>query len=105
MVEEPSMLHAHGSTDRGKGRPTNEDCYGIDQQLRLCVVADGMGGHQAGETAARMAVDTIIEYAANITTTWPFGFDDSMSEASNLLRTAVHVANTRIFEFGSSSRG
>ena len=94
------MLRAHGVTDRGRIRPTNEDCYGIDQELHLCVIADGMGGHRAGEIAARMAVDAVMEYVSRsaVTTTWPFGFDPAISEAGNLLRTAVHVANSRIFE-------
>jgi PPM family protein phosphatase len=94
------MLRAHGVSDRGRIRPTNEDCYGIDHELRLLVIADGMGGHRAGEIAARMAVDAVLEYVGRsaVTTTWPFGFDQSISEAGNLLRTAVHVANARIFE-------
>src|SRR5437867_4220658 len=94
------MLHAHGATDRGRIRATNEDCYGIDHDLRLCVIADGMGGHRAGEVASRMAVDAVMEYVSRsaVTTTWPFGFDPAISEAGNLLKTAVHVANARIFE-------
>lgn len=94
------MLRAHGVTDRGRVRDTNEDCYGIDIELHLCVVADGMGGHRAGEVASRMAVDAVLEYVSRsaVTTTWPFGFDPAISEGGNLLRTAVHVANARIFE-------
>jgi serine/threonine protein phosphatase PrpC len=93
-------MRAYGVTDRGRIRETNEDCYAIDHDLRLVVVADGMGGHRAGEVASRMAVDTVIDYVGRsaVTTTWPFGFDVSFSEASNLLRTAIHVANSRIFE-------
>ncbi len=94
------MACAHGVTDRGRIRATNEDCYGIDHDLQLYVVADGMGGHRAGEVASRMAVDTVLEYVSRsaVTTTWPFGFDASISETGNLLRTAVHVANSRIFD-------
>jgi protein phosphatase len=99
------MLRAHGVTDKGRVRPTNEDCYGIDHHLSLCVVADGMGGHRAGEVASRMAVDAVMEYVSNsaVTTTWPFGYDESISEAGNLLRTAVHVANARIFDAASAA--
>ena len=50
------MLRAFGVTDRGHVRPTNEDCFGIDPDLQLCVIADGMGGHNAGEVASRLAV-------------------------------------------------
>src|SRR5258705_362500 len=34
------MLRAHGVTDKGRVRPSNEDCYGIDHQLSLCVIED-----------------------------------------------------------------
>src|SRR5438477_7350959 len=99
------MLRGYGVTDKGRVRPTNEDCYGIDQQLSLCVIADGMGGHRAGEVASRMAVDAVMEYVSRsaVTTTWPFGFDQAISEAGNLLRTAVHVANARIFDAASTT--
>ena len=56
------MLRAYGSTDKGPLRPTNEDYFGIDEHLGLCILADGMGGHNAGEVAARMAVDAVTEY-------------------------------------------
>jgi serine/threonine protein phosphatase PrpC len=99
------MLRAQGVTDTGRVRPSNEDCFGIDAHLSLCVVADGMGGHRAGEVASRIAVDTVMEYVsrAAVTTTWPFGFDESISEAGNLLRTAVHVANARIFDAAATT--
>ncbi len=99
------MLRAFGVTDRGRVRPTNEDCFGIDSELQLCVIADGMGGHNAGEVASRLAVEAVLEYVANngVTTTWPYGYDSGMSERANLLRTAVQVANTRVFEAAAAS--
>lgn len=99
------MLRAFGVTDRGRVRPTNEDCFGIDADLQLCVIADGMGGHNAGEVASRMAVEVVLDYVANnsVTTTWPYGYDSGLSERANLLRTAVQVANTRVFEAAAAS--
>jgi PPM family protein phosphatase len=99
------MLSAFGVTDRGRIRPTNEDCFGIDPHLQLCVVADGMGGHNAGEVASRMAVETVLDYVANsgVSTTWPYGFDPARSERANLLRTAVEVANARVFEAAAAT--
>ena len=47
---------------QGPLRPINEDCFGIDEPIGLCVLADGMGGHNAGEVAARMAVDAVTDY-------------------------------------------
>ena len=99
------MLRAFGVTDRGHVRPTNEDCFGIDPDLQLCVIADGMGGHNAGEVASRLAVEAVLDYVANnsVTTPWPYGYDSGLSERANLLRTAVQVANTRVFEAAAAS--
>lgn len=56
------VLWAFGLTDKGRIRSTNEDCFAIDERLGLCVIADGMGGHNAGEVAARIAVDAVVEF-------------------------------------------
>jgi protein phosphatase len=52
---------AWGSTDVGMKRDHNEDSYLIREDLGLCVVADGMGGHAGGEMASSIAVKTIEE--------------------------------------------
>jgi serine/threonine protein phosphatase PrpC len=98
--ENRGVLLAYGSTDKGPLRPINEDCFGIDEQLGLCVLADGMGGHNAGEIAARIAVDAVADYVRDPAgdVAWPFGFEPSFSEAGNLLRTAVLLANVQILE-------
>ena len=97
------MIRAHGISDRGRVRPTNEDCFAIHEQLGLCVIADGMGGHNAGEVAARMAVEAIVEFVGARDETWPFGYDPALSVAGNILRTAVHLANLRILETAMSN--
>jgi protein phosphatase len=51
---------AHAQTDIGRRRAANEDAYGLDEDLGLYVVADGMGGHAAGEIASREAVDAVL---------------------------------------------
>jgi PPM family protein phosphatase len=95
------VLRAFGLSDRGLVRPTNEDCFAIQEELGLLVIADGMGGHNAGEVAARLAVETVVEAVRDAdgkSQDWPFGFDPALSSNGNLLRTAVHVANSRILE-------
>lgn len=102
-----AVLRAFGVTHKGRVRATNEDYFVIDERLRLCVVADGMGGHNAGEVAARMAVDAIADFVkqghANPGETWPFGLDPALSEGGNLLRTAVHLANVQILEAATTA--
>jgi PPM family protein phosphatase len=52
-------IAARGQTDVGQKRDHNEDSFLVDDQLRLFIVADGMGGHAGGGTASRLAVETI----------------------------------------------
>lgn len=105
MLLHSATLRAVGATDRGRVRPTNEDCFGIEPRLQLCVVADGMGGHNAGEVASRLAVEAVLDYvsARGVSTTWPYGFDPRFSEPANLLSTAIQVANTRVYEAAAAS--
>lgn len=49
-----------GRTDPGRRRQLNEDFIGFDQDRRAAVLADGLGGHQSGEIAARMAVESVL---------------------------------------------
>ena len=52
-------MRSYGATDIGRRREANEDSFLCDDELGLWVVADGLGGHAAGEVASREAVDTI----------------------------------------------
>lgn len=55
-------IKACGLSDVGLARSHNEDCFGIDPENRLYVVADGMGGHSHGEVASRIAVDSVQDF-------------------------------------------
>jgi protein phosphatase len=90
------------ATDVGCKRSGNEDSYFVDAERRLFVVADGMGGHAAGEVASQVAVEAIGEFVALTSgddeITWPFGVDSSMSLNGNRLKTAVRYANDKVFQ-------
>jgi protein phosphatase len=58
-------LEAFAWTDPGPVRDNNEDSFLVDEETGLFVVADGMGGHAAGEVASRLATDTIRELLQN----------------------------------------
>jgi len=56
------VIESAGITDVGKKRKGNEDALFLDDTLGLYVVADGMGGHRAGEIASQLVVKTISDY-------------------------------------------
>jgi serine/threonine protein phosphatase PrpC len=109
------VLRAYGVSDQGKIRPTNEDRFAIHEELGLCVIADGMGGHNAGEVAAHLAVEAVVEFVRERaglpldqagerdSGLWPFGFDPALTADGNLLRTAIHLANVQILETALSA--
>src|SRR5512140_887548 len=89
-------------SDVGRKRKGNEDAISLNREQGLFVVADGMGGHAAGEVASRIAVDAIEEFVTvtggNEEITWPYGLDDSISYDGNRLKKAIRDANRRVIE-------
>lgn len=83
------------ATDTGSVRRMNQDCVCIVPELEVAVLADGLGGHQAGEIASRMAVDAIIRH---------FGDRAAVAgaaDAADRMLEAVNAANAEVY---SSSR-
>ena len=73
---------AAGLSDVGLQREHNEDSFIVLKEYDLYVVADGMGGHRAGDVASKLATETISEFfksTANDDVTWPFHFDTNLA--------------------------
>jgi protein phosphatase len=89
-------------TDVGRKRKGNEDALFLNPEQKLFVVADGMGGHAAGEVASKVAVDSINEFvcltSGDEEITWPFGLDENFSYDGNRLKTAIRHANRKVLE-------
>ncbi len=101
---------AEGITDTGLTRQNNEDAYLIDDETRLFLVSDGMGGHQAGEVASQLAVEVIQKYFsrkkskkqnnADAETISETGKTDQVSFLAAELSKSIGYANRVIYQVG-----
>jgi protein phosphatase len=94
-------LKAFGLTHVGRQRQHNEDAFLVEGDAKLFLVADGMGGHAAGEIASRIAVDSISEFILHTKEddgTWPHAYDEHFKRSTNRLMAALRMANTRVLE-------
>lgn len=84
------MLKAQGYSLQGERHGTNQDSYAValEDSGGLVIVADGMGGHRAGDTASKMAIEMIL--------------DGCKGDGPDAIRRAIDAANHEIWRKGMS---
>ena len=97
---------AYGLTDVGRKRQHNEDAFAVDSELGLFVVADGMGGHAAGEVASQRAVEVVREQlAAGRQVLQDLGQAnnaEARAAAAVLVETAIQRACAEVYRLAAS---
>lgn len=88
MSHLPIRLTFAGLTDVGLQRSANQDCYHVESDGSLFIVADGMGGHVGGQEASRIATDAIRNYIET--------HKNSDQSSASLLEEAIFIANDAI---------
>jgi protein phosphatase len=84
------LLRAAARSDPGLRRPANEDAWALAEDLGLYLVADGMGGHTAGQLASRLAVETAVRALRTL--------EGAAASLTEKLRYSVAAANREIYD-------
>lgn len=102
------MIEALGKSDIGRKRQRNEDSFVVNSDIHFYLVADGMGGHNAGDVASSTAARTVESFMVHShqerELTWPFGIDPQISFDANRLRTALKLANHKIWQLADANQ-
>lgn len=100
------VIESTGISDIGKKRKTNEDALLVDDQLGLYVVADGMGGHRAGEVASKLVVETLRDFIKQdpdredeIASDEA---DETLSEEANRILSGIKISNKVVYEISKN---
>ncbi len=90
-----------GRTDVGRKRENNEDSFFIDDQVGLYIVADGMGGHRAGEVASNTVVSSVKDYMEAFHTSQAAQEardEGNMSPAATAVSHSIELANRVVYQ-------
>lgn len=95
------VVESAGMTDVGCKRTGNEDSLLVDDSMGIYIVADGMGGHQAGEIASSIVVETMKSYMERFQSNEHVeelaDKDDSLTREANRLLASIRLANSSVY--------
>ena len=102
------IVESASITDRGKKRQANEDAMIVEDGLGLYAVADGMGGHRAGDIASRIVVATIGDYIKKAVGSdngdHSANFDETLSREANRLLVSIRMSNQVVYEASQANK-
>jgi serine/threonine protein phosphatase PrpC len=103
LIQSNFHVKCFGTSDRGRRRTHNEDCYVCDPNQSIFLVADGMGGEKYGEVASRLTADTFIQlmtpFIVDEDTTLPFEHTGDGDYLLETLLHALHGTNQAVIDF------
>jgi protein phosphatase len=106
FTPEPIQCYSIGMTDVGQYRTHNEDSYLTDEQLGLFIVADGMGGHEAGEIASKLTIDTIFKHINSLNKSYQktqLTHTDNSKIINQLVQNAIEDANKQTHYYNATN--
>ncbi|MDR1529153.1 MAG: Stp1/IreP family PP2C-type Ser/Thr phosphatase [Burkholderiales bacterium] len=105
LQNQRTLLQVANQTDRGRVREHNEDYVFADAEIGLLVLADGMGGYNAGEIASKIAVETVVHGIRQALDNDEIAYLDGAVDPENglmyvttLMRRQIIQANRKVYE-------